>query len=85
MNQCPICDTELKVTGLMHEDGREECPHGHYYYTHSYGAHEEHIDLDGTGHICMSVHYGWRETDEENRRREHVTNAFIEYCRWLRK
>ena len=82
---CPICDEKLKVDGNVHEDGRESCPSNHYFYSHSYGCHEEHFDVYGDGHITLSLGWHYTEAQDTTAKRIPSTDAFVAYARELRK
>ena len=81
---CPICEAKLEVDGDMHEDGRETCPNKHYYYTHSYGAHEQHIDVFGDGMVVLSLGWHYAETADRTVARMKAESAFIQYAKALK-
>lgn len=83
--KCEICEKPLIVKGDLREDGSEECPDKHYFYNHSYGNHEEHLDATGDGMVTLSTGWYYAEPEETRKKRQEARKAFIEYAKEFTK
>jgi len=81
---CPICKEKLVATGDIGEDGRQECPWGHYDYQHQYGGHQEAYDCHGTGHVRLVTTWHYTETEVEVEARRALVLAFLKYAEAVR-